>query len=232
MFNFGPAAAEKARVTNETPPCDNLRGISGPIDPPSITCTDPGVGGTGNVVCTITSLAPNVPVTFTVQYQVGTVGVGSAIDNTATFSTDTANIAAANTATSTGSVTSETAPSGCTLTCPSNITVTSDTTDPNHPTIQGAFVTFPSTSTSGTCGTLTSSPASGSFFPVGTTAVNTTSSTGVGDCSFAVTVTQSGSAVSIACPANQTANADANCSAVVTLATPTTTGDNVTVNVT
>ena len=89
---------------------------------------------------------------------------------------------------------------GCTLTCPANIT------QPNDINQCGAVVTYPAPTTSGTCGTITCSPASGSFFPVGTTPVNCTS-TGGGNCSFNVTV-QDTQAPSITCPANVTKQND------------------------
>jgi hypothetical protein len=69
----------------------------------------------------------------------------------------------------------------CTLTCPSNITK-NNTTDKC-----GANVTYPAATTTGSCGTLTYSKASGSFFPIGTTTVTVTSSAG-GSCSFTVKV--------------------------------------------
>jgi len=58
----------------------------------------------------------------------------------------------------------------CTITCPANITTSND---PNQ---CGAVVNYPAPTTTGTCGTVTCSPASGSFFPVGTTTVNCRSS--------------------------------------------------------
>src|SRR5215204_2991463 len=53
----------------------------------------------------------------------------------------------------------------CTLNCPSNITVDATSS-------AGAVVNFPSTTTSGTCGTIVTIPGSGSTFPVGTTTVH------------------------------------------------------------
>jgi hypothetical protein len=58
----------------------------------------------------------------------------------------------------------------CALTCPANVIKSND---PNQ---CGAVVTYPAPTTTGTCGTVTCSPASGSFFPVGTTTVTCTSS--------------------------------------------------------
>lgn len=69
----------------------------------------------------------------------------------------------------------------CTLTCPANIT------RGNDPGQCGAAVAYPPPSTAGFCGTVTCSPASGSFFPIGTKIVTCSSATGAG-CSFNVTV--------------------------------------------
>ena len=72
----------------------------------------------------------------------------------------------------------------CVLTCPANIT------QDNDPDQCGAVVNFTPTY-SGNCGTVTSSPASGSFFPVGTTNVTVTANrlNGTSDsCNFNVTV--------------------------------------------
>jgi Subtilase family/HYR domain len=69
----------------------------------------------------------------------------------------------------------------CTLTCPADIT------QGNDPGQCGAVVTYSPPSTSGFCGTVTCTPGSGSFFPVGTSSVSCTSTTGA-SCSFNVTV--------------------------------------------
>jgi len=85
----------------------------------------------------------------------------------------------------------------CQITCPANV---SKSNDPNQ---CGAVVTYPAPTTSGTCGTVTCSPASGSFFPKGTTTV-TCSTTAGPSCSFTVTVNDT-QPPSITCPANVTA---------------------------
>jgi uncharacterized repeat protein (TIGR01451 family) len=232
LVNFGPDAAANVVLTNPTPSFTTFQTLTIPASPAGITCTDPGVGGVGNVICTIPSLPANSQVNFVVQYLVGSVGAGSSIQNTVSFTTDTTNISGVTSASDNGTTTSTGPPSGCDLTCPANIAVLADTTGPNpsdpSQTVPGAYVTF-STTTGGTCGTVTSIPASGSFFPLGTTPVTSSSSDGGGECSFTVTV---GSPVSIACPANKVANADSNCSAIVSLGTPNTAGDGVTVTVT
>jgi hypothetical protein len=82
----------------------------------------------------------------------------------------------------------------CTITPQANITVSND---PNQ---CGAVVTFPAPTTSGTCGTVSVSPLSGSFFPVGTTTVNVTTTSGASS-SFTVTVNDT-QPPSITCPAD------------------------------
>lgn len=69
----------------------------------------------------------------------------------------------------------------CVITSPANIMV------PNDPGLCGAVVNFPAATSSGSCGLLMTEPASGSFFPVGTTTVTTTSTSGASS-SFTVTV--------------------------------------------
>ncbi|MCU1263814.1 MAG: hypothetical protein JWM21_132 [Acidobacteria bacterium] len=69
----------------------------------------------------------------------------------------------------------------CSITCPANI---SRGPDPGQ---NGAVVNYPAPTTTGSCGTVNCSPASGSFFPVGTTTVTCTTTSGP-SCNFTVTV--------------------------------------------
>jgi hypothetical protein len=62
----------------------------------------------------------------------------------------------------------------CIVTCPANVTVSND---PNQ---CGAVVTYPAPTSTGDCGTITCSPPSGSFFPVGTTTVTCQAAQGGG----------------------------------------------------
>src|SRR6185436_20152817 len=107
----------------------------------------------------------------------------------------------------------------CVLTCPANITAT------NTQDQCGAIVNFPAPTFTGNCGVVSASPASGSFFPVGTTTVVVTGQRLDGTsttCSFTVTVNDTQAPV-VTCPANITRNTDPNvCTAIVTF-TPTTT---------
>lgn len=96
----------------------------------------------------------------------------------------------------------------CTITCPANVT---QSNDPNQ---CGAVVNYPPP-TAVSCGTVTCSPGSGSFFPKGTTTVTCTTQQPQ-SCSFTVTVNDT-QPPSITCPPNKTQGTDPGlCSAVVT----------------
>ncbi len=86
----------------------------------------------------------------------------------------------------------------CILTCPANITV-SNATDQC-----GATVSYTAPTASTTCGVVTSTPLSGSFFPVGSTTVTANTTSG-SSCSFTVTVNDTQSPT-ITCPADIVAN--------------------------
>jgi hypothetical protein len=87
----------------------------------------------------------------------------------------------------------------CAITCPANITVS------NAANQCGANVTYPAPTTTGICNAVTCTPASGSFFPKGTTTVNCISAgntNGTQSCSFTVTVNDT-QPPTIVCPSNQ-----------------------------
>lgn len=69
----------------------------------------------------------------------------------------------------------------CSLTCPENIVAKADSGK------GGTYVSFPAAIISGNCGTVSYSPASGSFFQIGSSSVIVTTATGQ-RCSFTVTV--------------------------------------------
>jgi hypothetical protein len=91
----------------------------------------------------------------------------------------------------------------CQITCPANITKNND---PNQ---CGAVVTYLAPTTTGTCGTVSCSPASGSFFPVGTTTV-TCSTTAGPSCTFTVTVNDTQPPTIGPCPSNITIKGNLN----------------------
>jgi len=108
------------------------------------------------------------------------------------------------------------------ITCPSNITTTAQANT------CGAIVNYAmptaTDNCTGTTVTRTAGPASGSFFPVGTTTV-THRATDMGgnsvDCSFTVTVSDAQAPV-MACPVSIVTNAQpGSCGAIVNYTTPT-----------
>lgn len=184
---------------------------------PAFTCS-----GSGSADCTIASLPNGASATFTLNFTAGTAGGN--LTNTATVSSDTTELNPGDNSSSSAPivVASNGTPPACTVSCPNNIAVTADATFNGQ---NGSYVTYPDPTTSGSCGTVTTSNPSGSFFPVGDTVVTVTS--GDGMCSFTVTVT---APVSISCPADKTVNAGPSCTASVDVGTPTSTGDNVTMS--
>ena len=70
----------------------------------------------------------------------------------------------------------------CTLSCPSNMIIKAETGK------EGTSVTFSSATSVGDCGTISYSPASGSFFRLGSHSIIATSSSGQ-KCSFTITIT-------------------------------------------
>ncbi len=103
----------------------------------------------------------------------------------------------------------------CGLTASANITTS------NNPNQAGAVVAYSAPTTSGTCGTITCSPASGSFFPIGTTLVTcSASTTPVVKASFTIRIVDT-QPPTITVPPNKTVSNDAGqASAAVTFAAP------------
>ena len=232
--NYGPDSSNNVQLTDAVPANTTFVSFV-QLSGPAFTCDNPASGGPGTSTCTIASLNAGDSATFLATYDVNTgVATGTAITNTADVSslnTPPPATADQNIENNSTSATTTVAAGGgggtCTLNCPEDINAVANTTEDNQ---RGAHVTFDAAEPSGTCGAITATPASGSFFGVGTTVVNVTSETGGGSCSFTITVEDTGTnPPSISCPANQEANADSNCSAVVNVGTATATGDNVTI---
>jgi hypothetical protein len=220
VFNKGPNAAANVQIVDNVPVNTTFVSIvqdSGP----TFNCVTPGVGNAGTTTCSLASLANGDLAKFTLTYKVNAgVPDGTEISHTVTTTSDTTD---SNTLDNTSTASSE-IPTGvgaqpCLLSCRSDLTVTADTTQGS---VAGAFVTFAATNQiAGNCGTITASPAPGTFFPVGTTTVGVTSEFGQGSCSFDLIVTTI-AAPTISCPPDKTVNVAAGeTSANVTPGTPT-----------
>jgi len=144
-------------------------------------------GNSGGFITTTANLGPNVNgQTIKLRFRMASDCSVSATG----WTIDTINV-------NSGFACATCAAAACTITCPANVT---QSNDPNQ---CGAVVNYPAPTTTGTCGTITCTPASGSFFPVGTTTVTCTESGGATPCSFTVTVNDTQPPV-ITCPVNQT----------------------------
>ena len=95
----------------------------------------------------------------------------------------------------------------CSIICPANISVF------NTVNQCGAIVNYAAATTSGNCGSLTYSHASGSFFPVGITTVSVTSASTGEVCSFTITVVDNQNPT-VTCPAPVTVSCVANVPAI------------------
>jgi len=226
--NYGPDTAASVLLTDPVPA--NLAYSDSSQDSgPAFTRT----GDTPTTTWEIASLPAGSSATFTFIYTV-TGAAGASINNTVTVSNATAEqFPNDNVATATDVITGSGGGNTCSLDCPNNIVTTATT----HGAGGGANVTYTAPESFGTCGTVTSTPASGSFFPIGTTTVTSSSSTGGGFCSFTVTVIDS-AAPTISCPSNITVTANAGESQAYVpdpnqntsnVGTPTSTGSNVAV---
>jgi hypothetical protein len=234
VFNQGPDAVPDVQVTELVP--SNATFASAGPDPAGFSCTHPTVGSTGASVCTASNVPSGTIAQFTFVYSVNSgVPVGTVIASTASvgqIASPTTVVSDLNAKdnqwTARAAVSSNpNTPTGCVLACPENIITTANTM---QGTQSGAIVTFDAAEPGGTCGTITASPASGTFFPVGTTTVTSTSGEGGGSCSFTVTVVET-PAPTISCPADQTAQATGSqLEVAVNLNAPTTTGSGVRVD--
>jgi uncharacterized repeat protein (TIGR01451 family) len=237
VTNYGPDSAANVTLTDAVPANATFNSFT-QTSGPTFTCTNPTAGGTGTTSCVLASMNSGDVATFLATYDVNAgTPAGTLITNTAdvasvasvtppVLATDDENPRNNSTSAST-TVTAGGGTGSCTLDCPDNITAIADTTEGSQ---RGTHVTFDAAEPSGDCGAVTAAPASGSFFPVGTTVVSVTSETGGGSCSFTVTVEDQGAnPPTISCPANKEANADSSCSAVVNVGTASATGNNVTV---
>lgn len=222
VFNKGPNAAVNVQVVDTVPANTTFLSVvqnSGP----TFNCTDPGAGNTGTTTCARGSLANGELAEFTFTYKVDAgVAEGTSIEHTVNTTSDTTDSNTLdNTSTSSSEVPVGVGAEPCVLSCRADLTVTADTT---QGTVEGAIVNFAAVdANTGNCGALSTSPAPGTFFPVGTNPVTVTSEVNEGSCSFNVIVTTI-AAPTISCPADVTANVAAGeTSATVSVGTPMTT---------
>lgn len=199
VTNAGPSDATAAQVSDTIPSNTSFvsfNQLSGPV----FSCTSPTAGSTsGSTVCTIASLARGESATFIATYEVGAVASGTVISNTASVSSTTPDPNSDNN-NSTADVAVAATP--CQITSLDNITVNADTGQ------AGAVVTYSTPSSTGDCGQATTgengetvpviscNPASGSFFPIGTTTVICVAQAGAA-ASFQVTVDNPGGGLTV-----------------------------------
>ena len=218
VTNFGPNDVPNVELLDSVPANTTFASYALISGPAGINCVNPEVGSTGDTTCTIPTLARGETAIFTATYDVaaGTPS-GTIISNTASVSNTGIPAVempptpavppipdprdANDSATATIDVTGATA-SACVLDCPANVVVTANTTQGGVP---GAVVTFAAAAVEGDCGAVTNSPGSGSFFPVGTHSIISSSEAGP-SCTFTVTVLDT-AAPTITCPANITVTA-------------------------
>jgi uncharacterized repeat protein (TIGR01451 family) len=198
VTNRGPDTASSVELTDPQP--QDLTFVSATQDSgPAFT------QGSPQSIWTIASLQAGAEASFTYTYQVGSVAAGTEIVNTASISSTTQETHLAdNTSSVPATVVTGSPGADCSLDCPNDIITTATT----HGTGGGANVTFSAAEGVGSCGTITASPTSGSFFPIGTSTVTVTSATGGGGCHFSVTVVDT-AAPTISCPANIQVTANA-----------------------
>ena len=210
VTNYGPDSSANIEFTSAVPANTAFKSFQ-QLSGPTFTCTTPTAGGTGTTTCSITGLSANAIATFVGVYDVTTgAAAGTSILNradiaglTATNPTGTNDLNALNNFAEATTVVVAGEAGNCTLTCPANVVVTANTTSGGEP---GAFVTFAAASVDGSCGAVTNSPGSGSFFTVGTHTVTSSSEIGGASCFFTVTVLDT-NPPTISCPPNITVTA-------------------------
>jgi len=82
VTNNGPSNAANVSLTDAVPVNATFVSASQTTGP-AFSCTNPPSGGTGTMTCTIASLAPGSPATFSMTVHINPGAVGAAITNTA-----------------------------------------------------------------------------------------------------------------------------------------------------
>lgn len=215
--NLGPDTAEQVVITDTKP--NNTTFSTAASSDPNFNCAE----DTGIITCqggaSPASLVKGATVKIALTFQVDPgAAVKTVITNSASIATTTPQRTTRDNFTTASVVITEVAgASTCTLTCPSNVVATADTTVSGQ---FGAFVKFSAATVTGDCGAVSNSPASGTFFSVGSHTITSTAENG-GSCTFTVKVLGT-PAPTISCPANKTVTAASGSDdATVTVGTPT-----------
>ena len=204
LTNLGPSDAIDVEITDSVPANTAFSTFALVSGPANTNCIVPAEGATsGDSVCTIATLARGETATFLAAYNVQSVPTGTVISNTVSVESTTPDpMTDNNTSTATVTIEGVTAET-CTLTCPADVVATADTVEGGQP---GARVTFSAAGVSGSCGAVSNTPGSGSFFPVGTHSIISQSELNGGTCTFTVTVLDS-NPPTIMCPPDVTVTA-------------------------
>jgi uncharacterized repeat protein (TIGR01451 family) len=193
VTNGGPSDAGATQLSNMVPANTTFVSFE-QLSGPTFTCTKPNAGETGTTTCDIPSLGRGETAIFLGTYLTDAVSNGTIITNTASVASSTDDPDLEN---NSSSVDAEVRNAACQLSTPDNITVSADAGQ------AGAVVTYDTPTGTGFCGTATTgengesipaiscNPASGSFFPVGTTPVLCFAQTGTA-VTFQVTVDNPG----------------------------------------
>src|SRR6185503_19248125 len=212
LENTGPNPAADVEFTADDPA--NTTFVSDASSDANLDCTN----DTGTTTCTLATLASNGGLKFSLTFNVGAgTAVKTVIGIEGSVTTTTAQRTTRGNSTESAAVVTEAAaPGTCIISCPADVIATADTT---QGTTFGTFVKFGAAGVSGDCGAVQNSPASGSFFAVGTHTI-TSSAEGGGSCTFNVKVLGT-PAPTISCPVNKFATAAETAdSANVSVGTP------------
>ena len=203
LTNAGPNAAANVKVTDIIPANTTFVSLSESTNLGFACSSTAGVGGAPG--CTLASMPVGSRARIVFAYSVNEgAAAGTLLTNTASATSATAELEPGdNSASFDAAVPAGGGAQTCSLDCREDMTVPADTTQNGQP---GAIVSFGAAAGTGNCGAINATPASGSFFPVGSTVVGVSSETGGGSCSFVVTVVGS-PAPTISCPADKTADA-------------------------
>jgi len=189
VMNNGPNNAENVSLFDGLQSGSTFLSL---VLPPGWAVSAPLVGNSGLITTTIPLLASGATATFILTVRTADNLTGTTLNNSASVSSGNVDpVTNNNFSLSTATISGGTS---CSITCPANIVTTA------APGQCGAVVNFPFPVISGNCGTVTATPASGSFFPIGTTTVRINTSTGT-TCSFNIRVNETQPPVITSCPA-------------------------------